>query len=321
MSPSDFLDFMTKPDSISSIIQEYNNIVPAVEKEAISQPCQIMEKEHKINCCLQVLGILGCGLKRNRHETILHASNEQRWNQIRDFEFKTEKLRIKIEEVNPDCHYTSSRLSIMDETGHNRYPDTPCWDSTRVVLSSEKASMFDQKKENRLQIIVTAEDSTSTYIHANYVDGYNDVNKSICTQGPKKNTSVDFWQMVWEQESRIILSLTETDDDDKICYEYWVNSEDYEIIFGRFSVKTLEILEESLLSEVHKKRKEIIKEAENSCQPPPGPIVVHCSVGADRSGAFCTIDNALSQVRKELPQIVLKIRSQRHSGVLDSKQY
>ncbi|KAJ8894286.1 hypothetical protein PR048_006901 [Dryococelus australis] len=66
--------YKRKPDSLSSIIQEYEEIVSAAEREACGEPNQTTEKKHEENCCLRLLGILGCGLKRNGRETILHAS-------------------------------------------------------------------------------------------------------------------------------------------------------------------------------------------------------------------------------------------------------
>ncbi|AAW51787.1 PTP 3 [Bracoviriform demolitoris] len=245
----------------------------------------------------------------------------------------------------------------------NRYHDVTCWDNSRVVLSSHGSKMYDYGDSDGKKIIVTSQDSDSTYIHASFVNGFKEANKFICCQGPKESTSGDFWKMVSEHNSSVIVSLTETDDEDQVCYEYWVKEEDYELAFGRYVVKTLEIIEESsftrtrlrltdvssdtsreihhfwyphwsdygnptnpaeilnLISKVNQKRKEMKKTADSQ----PGPIVVHCSAGIGRTGTFCTIDNALSQLRKEqtvcLPQTVLKIRKQRHSSVFLPEQY
>ncbi|KAJ8874485.1 hypothetical protein PR048_025345 [Dryococelus australis] len=36
------------------------------------------------------------------------------------------------------------------------------------------------------------------YIHANWIDGFEDEKKLIAIQGPMKNTVAEFWKMVWQ---------------------------------------------------------------------------------------------------------------------------
>lgn len=38
----------------------------------------------------------------------------------------------------------------------------------------------------------------------------------ICTQGPTKNTIQDFWKMIWEQNSNIIVMLTKEIENAKV---------------------------------------------------------------------------------------------------------
>ncbi|XP_015422335.1 PREDICTED: receptor-type tyrosine-protein phosphatase R [Myotis davidii] len=52
-------------------------------------------------------------------------------------------------------------------------------------------------------------DSLSTYINANYIRGYSGREKAfIATQGPMINTVNDFWQMVWQEDSPVIVMIT-----------------------------------------------------------------------------------------------------------------
>lgn len=44
----------------------------------------------------------------------------------------------------------------------------------------------------------------------------------IATQGPLETTAADFWQLVWEQGSVVIVMLTRlTENGHSYCYRYW----------------------------------------------------------------------------------------------------
>lgn len=55
------------------------------------------------------------------------------------------------------------------------------------------------------------------------------------------------------------------------------------------------------------------------------PVVVHCSAGVGRSGAFCTIDNAMCELdqrnKVNIQAVVRKMRQQRAFSVQTEEQY
>ncbi|XP_017482818.1 PREDICTED: tyrosine-protein phosphatase non-receptor type 4-like [Rhagoletis zephyria] len=87
----------------------------------------------------------------------------------------------------------------------NRYLDIAPYDSTRVILN---------------------DCITGDYINASHVvmeiEASGTVNRYIATQGPLKRTTSDFWQMIWEQRSTVIVMVTPlVEDGRKKCFKYW----------------------------------------------------------------------------------------------------
>ena len=98
----------------------------------------------------------------------------------------------------------------------NRYSNVLPLDRTRVVLSC-------------------TDEPGSDYINANFVDGVYE-KQYIATQGPLKETSEDYWRMVWEQEVNVVVMLTKVTENSKIkCYKYWPGKTKGKT-FGQFSV-------------------------------------------------------------------------------------
>ena len=54
------------------------------------------------------------------------------------------------------------------------------------------------------------------------IPGSGIVNRYIAAQGPLPNTCADFWQMVWEQQSRLVIMLTTKVERGRVkCHQYW----------------------------------------------------------------------------------------------------
>lgn len=58
----------------------------------------------------------------------------------------------------------------------------------------------------------------SDYINASFVDGYKDRATYIATQGPLPETVEDFWRMLWEHNSNIVVMLTKLREMGKVLY-------------------------------------------------------------------------------------------------------
>ncbi|XP_057318434.1 receptor-type tyrosine-protein phosphatase alpha-like [Microplitis mediator] len=220
---------------------------------------------------------------------------------------------------------TIDHYSRPENSSKNRSTLFPCWDHSRVILKPPKGTPYGNH-------------TASSYIHANYVDGFEDTNKFICSQSPMENTCEDFWRMVSQENCRIIVSLTKVDLADEHCYEYWAKEKYCEKVFGNYIIRTLDIIEEEnftntrlllidanndISREIHHfwytnwprhhgwpiKSLELFKlivkvneKREELKKTPyfrPGPIVVHCSGGLNWTGIFCAIDNALYRAQKK----------------------
>ncbi|VEN62916.1 unnamed protein product [Callosobruchus maculatus] len=106
----------------------------------------------------------------------------------------------------------------------NRYTDVLCYDHSRVILSE-----LDNDKD-------------SDYIHANFVDGYKQKNAFINTQGPLPKTTPDFWRMIWEQHTLVIVMTTRAMERGRPkCHQYWEPEVGGEATYGHFTVKTVDV--------------------------------------------------------------------------------
>ncbi|XP_062975771.1 tyrosine-protein phosphatase non-receptor type 7 isoform X2 [Elgaria multicarinata webbii] len=73
------------------------------------------------------------------------------------------------------------------------------------------------------------------YINANYIRGYAGREKAyIATQGPMLNTVNDFWTMVWQEETPLIVMLTKLKEEKEKCICYWPERE---ATYGPFTIQ------------------------------------------------------------------------------------
>lgn len=243
---------------------------------------------------------------------------------------------------------TWNAFQKFENRDKNRSNFVPCWDHTRVKLTTNNSTASD-------------------YIHANYVDGYKDTKKFICTQAPKMNTLNDFCRMVWNENSHIIVVLLNVTPSNEYSYcRYWPLEDDNPFEVGQFTISrieenvflncivtTLRLTDLSGVSRtiyhflytdwtadgfpndvtefykfvlrVNLVRTSALRTMLKLKQDRLGPIIVHCETGIGRTGIFCTVDIAIYRMMKtamvSLPKIVMGVREQRHSSVTTFEQY
>ncbi|XP_077574056.1 receptor-type tyrosine-protein phosphatase C [Stigmatopora nigra] len=184
---------------------------------------------------------------------------------------------------------------------------------------------------NRVQLSTGNGEAGCDYINASYIDGYKESKKYIAAQGPKEETICDFWRMIWEQRSSIIVMLTRCEEGNKNkCVKYWpsfdpktevfeefvvkLNSEE---LFPDYSIHHLNLTNRKENSEREVAHIQFISWPDHGVPEEPhlllklrrrvnafknvfsGPIVVHCSAGVGRTGTYMGIDAMLECLEAE----------------------
>ncbi|XP_071545661.1 receptor-type tyrosine-protein phosphatase kappa isoform X3 [Panulirus ornatus] len=189
--------------------------------------------------------------------------------------------------------------------------------------SNKKSLCYDY---NRVVLEPLPDSPDSDYVNASYVDSLLTPKAYVATQGPLENTIVDFWRLVWQQKSRLIVMLTKTFDFIKVmCVQYWpamVGCPDhYEGIkvdllkeeqLANFMIRTMKLSldghpeEEREVVQFHytewpshtqpfvngllEFRRRIRIWMKSNITPADGPMIVHCSDGGARTGVYMAVD-------------------------------
>uniref|UniRef100_A0A8C9YDQ2 protein-tyrosine-phosphatase n=1 Tax=Sander lucioperca TaxID=283035 RepID=A0A8C9YDQ2_SANLU len=163
------------------------------------------------------------------------------------------------------------------------------------------------------------------YINANYIRGYKGAPAAfIATQGPMPHTVGDFWDMVWQEGSRIIVMVTRLKENNEREEE---EEEGETGRFGRFLLRvtdswekdgfTVTDMEIQLCLERRPIRHywftswpdhhipqctapllRLVEEPITATVRGAGPIIVHCSAGIGRTGCFIVSSIGCQQLRE-----------------------
>ncbi|XP_036970862.1 receptor-type tyrosine-protein phosphatase C [Acanthopagrus latus] len=211
---------------------------------------------------------------------------------------------------------------------------------------------------NRVQLTTGNGEAGCDYINASFIDGYKESKKYIAAQGPKDETVSDFWRMVWEQQSSIIVMVTRCEEGNRVkCAQYWPSPQRETEIFEEFIVKlnsedhcpdyTIRHLSLSNRRDKNSEREvthiQFMSWPDHGVPEEPhlllklrrrvnafknffsGPIVVHCSAGVGRTGTYIGIDAMMegleAEGRVDIYGYVVRLRRQRCLMVQVEAQY
>ncbi|XP_066512489.1 receptor-type tyrosine-protein phosphatase F isoform X4 [Hoplias malabaricus] len=197
----------------------------------------------------------------------------------------------------------------------------------------------------------------SDYINASFIDGYRQQKAYIATQGPLAETTEDFWRMLWEHNSTIVVMLTKLREMGREkCHQYWPSERSaryqYFVVdpMAEYNMPQY-ILREFKVTDARDGQSRTIRQFQFTDWPEQGvpktgegfidfigqvhktkeqfgqdgPITVHCSAGVGRTGVFITLSIVLERMRYEgvvdLFQTVKTLRTQRPAMVQTEDQY
>uniref|UniRef100_A0A673G0W6 protein-tyrosine-phosphatase n=1 Tax=Sinocyclocheilus rhinocerous TaxID=307959 RepID=A0A673G0W6_9TELE len=244
---------------------------------------------------------------------------------------------------------------------------------TKVTKSRDEGMRPENKSKNRYKNILPFDDTRVTlqnadpnvvgsdYINANYiVNKLMDINYQkvyIACQGCLATTVNDFWQMVWQEKSRVIVMTTrEVEKGRNKCVPYWPTTEGESKEAGRYVVTLLSekdaadykvriksqkpartiwhyqylswpdhgVPQEpggvlSFLEQVNVKQHELSS---------TGPMIIHCSAGIGRTGTIVVIDMLIDNIDAkgldcdiDIQKCIQMVRDQRSGMVQTEAQY
>ncbi|XP_019951196.1 receptor-type tyrosine-protein phosphatase delta isoform X21 [Paralichthys olivaceus] len=247
------------------------------------------------------------------------------------------KFSQEYESIDPGQQFTWEHSNLEVNKPKNRYANVIAYDHSRVLLSAIDGI------------------PGSDYINANYIDGYRKQNAYIATQGSLPETFGDFWRMIWEQRSAIIVMMTKLEERSRVkCDQYWPTraTETYGLIqvtlldtveLATYCVRTFALFKNGSSEKREVRQFQFTAWPDHgvpehptpflaflrrvkACNPPDaGPMVVHCSAGVGRTGCFIVIDAMMERIKHEktvdIYGHVTLMRAQRNYMVQTEDQY
>ena len=241
---------------------------------------------------------------------------------------------VKVEEFVKYCN-TRRKHAIIDNLEFDKTSDG----SENKAL---KAAALKNPRKNQNPAVV-AQDCNRVILRPERQQGHDYINASrlndeyldrswIVSQGPMDHTVEDFWQMVWQEDTRLIVMLTKTFEVVRLmCSQYWPlhlkakeSYGDFEVElikeerFAHYQVRHLKLtycqFTPRIVLQFHylswplsaqpdsanlllfRRHIRSQMEVQGSLQGPP---LVHCHDGGGRSGTFLAIESNLSMAENK----------------------
>ncbi|CAB3404867.1 unnamed protein product [Caenorhabditis bovis] len=220
----------------------------------------------------------------------------------------------------------------------NRYTDVLCNDATRVVLKNRP----------------------NDYIHASWIITPDKSSTYICAQGPLPETISDFWAMIYQEKTKIVLMLcSSSEGGGEKCATYYPDKKTGKEKYGNMLVEFVVEKEEPIenvtwtvfnVSNADDKKSAPFEVyhvlvpwwpdqlAPSDAKPmvklykwvkeintKNSPVVVHCSAGVGRTATFVGIDYANIRIKHdaniELIDVVKEMRALRYQSIQSHMQF
>ncbi|XP_046430615.1 receptor-type tyrosine-protein phosphatase H isoform X1 [Neodiprion fabricii] len=241
-----------------------------------------------------------------------------------------------LQTLSVDLQMSTNVASLQANRKKNRYTDILPYDFSRVKLE------------------IIDNDPNTDYINASFIHGYSGAVEYIASQGPKEETTYDFWRMIFQYNVKVIVMVTQLVEKGKEkCHQYYPNMREH------FEYEDITIRCSTQLDFVFYTQRNIVLQKGNDrrtlmhlhfkewsdhgipddfhsmiqfCQivrrhinESKSVAVIHCSAGVGRTGTLMAIDILLQQIRdsKKLDVFgtVFNLRKDRINMVQTESQY